>query len=61
MVRPKIAYWEFDFEAMCPTLGHDLLSQARIYIYIYKAQKEKKTKEKKCDPFHSCLYFEEEI
>ena len=28
MVRLKIAYWEFDFEAMCPTLDQDLLSQA---------------------------------
>ena len=28
MVRLKIAYWEFDFEAVCPTLDHDLLSQA---------------------------------
>ena len=34
MVRLKIAYWEFDFEAVCPTLDHDLLSQAHIYIYI---------------------------
>ena len=33
MVRLKIAYWEFDFEAVCPTLDHDLLSQAHIYIY----------------------------
>ena len=32
MVRLKIAYWEFDFEAVCPTLDHDLLSQAHIYI-----------------------------
>ena len=31
MVRLKIAYWEFDFEAVCPTLDHDLLSQAHIY------------------------------
>ena len=30
MVRLKIAYWEFDFEAVCPTLDHDLLSQAHI-------------------------------
>ena len=30
MVRLKIAYWEFDSEAKCPTLDHDLLSQARI-------------------------------
>ena len=35
MVRLKIAYWEFDFKAVCPTLDHDLLSQAHIYIYIY--------------------------
>ena len=35
MVRLKIAYWEFDFEAMCPTLDHDLLSQAHIYIISY--------------------------
>ena len=35
MLRLKIAYWEFDFEAVCPTLDHDLLSQAHIYIYIY--------------------------
>ena len=34
MVRLKIAYWEFDFEAVCPTLDHDLLSQAHIYIYF---------------------------
>ena len=34
MVRLKIAYWEFDSEAVCPTLDHDLLSQAHIYIYI---------------------------
>ena len=32
MVRLKIAYWEFDFKAVCPTLDHDLLSQAHIYI-----------------------------
>ena len=32
MVRLKIAYWEFDFEAVCPTLDHDLLSQAHITI-----------------------------
>ena len=31
MVRLKIAYWEFDFEAVCPTLDHDLLSQAHIH------------------------------
>ena len=31
MVRLKIAYWEFDFEAVCPTLDHDLLSQAHIF------------------------------
>ena len=38
MVRLKIAYLEFDFEAVCPTLDHDLLShsQAHItYIIIY--------------------------
>ncbi len=36
MVRLKTAYWEFDFEAVCPTLDHDLLSQAHIYIiYTY--------------------------
>ena len=34
MVRLKIAYWEFDFEAVCPTLDHDLLSQAHSHIYI---------------------------
>ena len=34
MVRLKIAYWEFDFEAVCPTLDHDLLSQAHIYIFF---------------------------
>ena len=34
MVRLKIAYWEFDFEAVCPTLDHDLLSQAHIYICV---------------------------
>ena len=32
MVTLKIAYWEFDFEAVCPTLDHDLLSQAHIYL-----------------------------
>ena len=32
MVRLKIAYWEFDFKAVCPTLDHDLLSQAHIYV-----------------------------
>ena len=32
MVRLKTAYWEFDFEAVCPTLDHNLLSQAHIYI-----------------------------
>ena len=30
MVRLKIAYWEFDFEAVYPTLDHDLLSQAHM-------------------------------
>ena len=30
MVRLKIAYWEFDFEAVCPTLDHNLLSKAHI-------------------------------
>ena len=34
MVRLKIAYWEFDFEAVCPTLDHDLLTQAHIYIHV---------------------------
>ena len=34
MVRLKIAYWQFDFEAVCPTLGHDLLSQAHIHIML---------------------------
>ena len=34
MVRLKIAYWEYDFEAVCPTLDHDLLSQAHIYIVM---------------------------
>ena len=39
MVRLKIAYWEFDFEAVCPTLDHNLLSQAHIYVYyiIYRS------------------------
>ena len=32
MVRLKIAYWEFDFEAVCPTSDHNLLSQAHICI-----------------------------
>ena len=32
MVRLKIAYWEFDFEAVCPTLDHDLLSQAHMQV-----------------------------
>ena len=32
MVRLKIAYWEFDFEAVCPTLDHDLLSQAHMHV-----------------------------
>ena len=35
MVRLKIAYWEFDFEAVCPTLDHDLLSQAHICVCVY--------------------------
>ena len=30
MVRLKTAYWESDFEAVCPTLDHDLLTQAHI-------------------------------
>ena len=30
MVRLKTAYWEFDFEAVCPNLDHDLLSQAHM-------------------------------
>ena len=30
MVRLKTAYWEFDFEAVCPTLDHDLLSQVHM-------------------------------
>ena len=34
MVRLKIAYWEFDFEAVCPTLDHDLLSQAHISLLM---------------------------
>ena len=34
MVRLKIAYWEFDFEAVCPTLDHDLLSQAPVHQYL---------------------------
>ena len=34
MVRLKIAYWEFDFEAVCPTLDHDLLSQAHISLTL---------------------------
>ena len=45
MVRLKIAYWEFDFEAVCPTLDHDLLSQAHIYTYIYMGHSENWTKE----------------
>ena len=32
MVRLKTAYWEFDFEAVCPTLGHNLLSLAHIVM-----------------------------
>ena len=35
MVRLKIAYWEFDFEAVCPTLDHDLLSQAHMPIFVF--------------------------
>ena len=35
MVRLKIAYWEFDFEAVCPTLDHDLLSQAHMHPKIW--------------------------
>ena len=31
MVRLKIAYWEF--EAVCPTLDHDLLSQVLIIFF----------------------------
>ena len=34
MVRLKIAYWEFDFEAVCPTLDHDLLSQAHMHVIV---------------------------
>ena len=34
MVRLKIAYWEFDFEAVCPTLDHNLLSQAHISLTL---------------------------
>ena len=33
MVRLKLAYWEFDFEAVCPTLDHDLLSQAHMPVW----------------------------
>ena len=29
-----LSYWEFDFEAVCPTLDHDLLSQAHIQIAL---------------------------
>ena len=32
MARLKTAYWEIDFEAVCPTLDQDLLSQALNYI-----------------------------
>ena len=32
-VRQKIAYWEFDFKAVCPTLDHYLLSQAHIPFF----------------------------
>ena len=35
MVRLKIAYWEFDFKAVCPTLDHDLLSQAHMSSNYY--------------------------
>ena len=34
MVRLKTAYEEFDFEAVCPTLDHDLLSQAHMYFSV---------------------------
>ena len=40
MVRLKIAYWEFDFEAVCPTLDHDLLSQAHIINALFKQRFE---------------------
>ena len=36
MVRLKIPYWEFDFEAVCPTFDHDLLSQAHLCIITVK-------------------------
>ena len=39
MVRLKIAYWEFDFEAVCPTLDHNLLSQEYIYIHTHTHHK----------------------
>ena len=35
MVRLKTAYWEFDFEAVCPTLDHDLLSQAHVILVSF--------------------------
>ena len=34
MVRLKTAYWEFDFEAVCPTLDHDFLSQAHMCVCV---------------------------
>ena len=40
MVRLKIAYWEFDFEVVCPTLDHDLLSQAHIHKHQTQIFKE---------------------
>ena len=42
MVRLKIAYWEFDFEAVCPTLDHDLLSQAHIHYKLFYMNNKKK-------------------
>ena len=36
MVRLKIPYWEFDFEAVCPAFDHDLLSQAHLCIITVK-------------------------
>ena len=46
MVRLKIAYWEFDFEAVCPTLDHDLLSQAHISFMSEKDNLMKRVWEK---------------
>ena len=57
MVRLKIAYWESDFEAVCPTLDHDLLSQAHIHTHIHKMRTRQymSTLQKSADNSHQAL------